>query len=98
VDRAKIWLTSLSDARQQFNWSRLVTEPAGGTGVWVVVFDGRWECCPNAYNADGTLIPQIVQTQWLVVVDATQVGAGFIFIGDWTDKAVPEALPPWSPG
>ncbi len=98
VDRARIWLTTLGDARKQMDWPHQVAEPSATAPVWVIVYDGRWTCCANAYDVDGRLVPQRDQVQWLVVADATEEGAGFIFIGDWSGKAVPETLPASSPG
>lgn len=93
VDGARIWLTTLVKARQELDWPRQVTEPVGETAAWVIVYNGRWMCCPNAYDAAGRLITQRVKKQWLVVADATTEGSGFIFLGDWSDKDAPDVLP-----
>lgn len=98
VDRAQIWLTTLGEARRQMDWLKQVTEPSGTTAVWVVLYQGKWTCCSNAYDEDGSLIPVSVMDQWLVIADATAESAGFISIGDWTGRAAPESLPEWSPG
>jgi hypothetical protein len=95
VDSAQIWLTTLGDARAALNWAKQVEEPPGEEAVWVILYRGRWRCCPNAYDENGQLIPEVEQSQWLVVVDALREDAGFIFIGNWSGEAMPSALPEW---
>jgi hypothetical protein len=69
-----------------------VSEPAGTAAVRVIVYDGFWRCCPNAYDENDNL-PQVDQTRWLVVAEAAREGTGFIYFQDWSCKAVPELLP-----
>lgn len=50
-------------------------------------------CCPNAFDENGNLIPQVDQTRWLVVAEAAREGTGFIYLQDWSGKPVPDRLP-----
>jgi hypothetical protein len=74
--------------------AKQVIEPAETAEVWVIVDDGFWRCCPNAVDQNGKTIPQIDQTSWLTVVEATRQGTGFVYLQDWTGKPVPYLLPP----
>lgn len=94
VDRSRIWLTTLGAVKSAMHPAEQVSEPADSAEVWVVVYDGRWLCCPNAFDENGNLIPQVDQSRWLVVAEAAQEGTGFIYIRDWTGKPVPDSLPP----
>jgi hypothetical protein len=93
VDRARVWLTTLGAVKAAMNPARQVSEPAEAAEVWVVVYDGRWRCCPNAFDENGNLIPQVDQTRWLVVAEAAREGTGFIYLQDWSGKPVPDRLP-----
>jgi hypothetical protein len=93
VDRARIWLTTLGAVRASMQPQQQVSEPAQAAEVWVIVYDGFWRCCPNAFDKNGNLIPQVDQTRWLVVAEAAREGAGFIYLQDWSGKAVPDVLP-----
>jgi len=93
VERARIWLTTLGAVQSAMTPLQQVTEPAASAEVWVIVYDGFWRCCPHAFNEDGTLIPQVNKTRWLVVAEATREGAGFVYVGDWSGKPVPDLLP-----
>jgi len=93
VERARIWLTTLGAVKSAMAVAQEISEPAETAEVWVIVYDGFWRCCPHAFNEDGTLIPQVNQTRWLVVAEAAREGTGFVYFQDWSDKAVPELLP-----
>jgi len=93
VERARIWLTTLGAVKSAMAVAQEISEPAETAEVWVIVYDGFWRCCPHAFNEDGTLIPQVNQTRWLVVAEAAREGTGFVYFQDWSGKAVPELLP-----
>ena len=93
VERARIWLTTLGAVKASMQPTRQVSEPANMAEVWVIVYDGLWVCCPNAFDENGNLIPQVNQTRWLVVAEAAREGTGFIYLQDWSGKAVPDVLP-----
>lgn len=93
VGRARIWLTTLGAVKASMHPTRQVSEPAEAAEVWVIVYDGFWRCCPNAFDENGNKIPQVDQTRWLVVAEAAREGTGFINLQDWSGKAVPELLP-----
>lgn len=93
VDRARIWLTTLGAVKAAMHPTQQVSEPADATDVWVIVYDGFWRCCPDAFDENDKLIPQVDQTRWLVVTEAAKEGTGFIYLQDWTEKPVPELLP-----
>jgi hypothetical protein len=95
VARAHVWLSTLGQANAVLGWSRQTEEPSTATPVWVIAYEGRWLCCPNAYGADGSVIPQADMSRWLVVADASATGAGFIYLGDWSGRPILDALPPW---
>jgi len=93
VERARIWLTTLGAVKSAMAPVQQVTEPAASAEVWVIAYDGFWRCCPLAFNEDGTLIPQVEMTRWLVVAEATREASGYVYSQDWSGKAVPELLP-----
>lgn len=93
VERARIWLTTLGAVKTSMQPRQQVSEPAETAEVWVIVYDGFWRCCPNAFDENGDLIPQVDQTRWLVVAEAAREGTGFIYLQDWTEKTVPDVLP-----
>lgn len=93
VEQARIWVTTLDAVKASMHPAQQVTEPAASVEVWVIVYDGSWRCCPNAYDENGNLIPQVDQTRWLVVAEAAREGTGFIYLQDWTGKPVPETHP-----
>lgn len=93
VEGARIWLTTLGAVKTSMHPIRQVSEPAETAEVWVIVYDGFWQCCPNAFDESGNLIPEVDQTRWLVVAEATREGTGFVYLQDWSDKAVPDLLP-----
>lgn len=93
VERARIWLTTLGAVKTSMNPVQQVSEPAETAEVWVIVYDGLWRCCPNAFDENGNLIPQGDQTRWLVVAEAAREGTGFIYLQDWTGKPVSNLLP-----
>lgn len=93
VERTRIWLTTLGVVKGSLHPTEQVSEPADTAEVWVIVYDGFWRCCPNAFDENGNLIPQVDQTRWLVAAEAAREGTGFIYLQDWTGKAVPELLP-----
>jgi hypothetical protein len=94
VDRARIWLTTLDAVKASMHPFEQVIEPAAHANVWVIVYDGSWWCCTNAFDQNGNLIPQVHQTRWLVVAEAAATaGAGYIYLQDWTGKTVPDLLP-----
>jgi len=63
------------------------------TEVWVIVCDGRWLCCPNAFDENGKRIPQTDMARWLVAAESAREGTGFVYLQDWTGKPVPGSLP-----
>lgn len=92
VDRTRIWLTTLGAVKSTMSPAQQVSEPSDATPVWVFVYDGRWTCC---LVGDGDEItPASDHSRWVHVVDATTSDGSFIYIHDWSDKNVPEALPP----
>lgn len=93
VERARIWLTTLGAVKASMDPMQQVSEPADTAEVWVIVYDGFWRCCPNAFDENGNLIPQVDQTRWLVAAEAAREGSGFIYLQDWTGKSVPDLLP-----
>ena len=93
MERARIWLTTLGAVREAYRPPTVVVEPSPATAVWLIVYDGRWRCCPSAFDERGALIPQEMRSRWLVTVDATQEGTGFIHIANLSDHAVVEAMP-----
>lgn len=93
VEQARIWLTTLSAVKTSMHPMQQVSEPAETADVWVIVYDGFWRCCPNAFDENGNLIPQVDQTRWLVVAEAAKEGTGFIYLQDWTGKPAPDLLP-----
>ena len=93
VERARIWLTTLGAVKTSMHPMQQVSEPAETAEVWVIVYDGFWRCCPNAFDENGNLIPQVDQTRWLVVAEAAREGTGFLYLQDWTGKPVPDLLP-----
>lgn len=93
VERARIWLTTLGAVKASMQPQQQVSEPAETAEVWVIVYDGFWRCCPNAFDENGNLIPQVDQARWLVVAEAAREGTGFIYLQDWSGKGVPDLLP-----
>lgn len=93
VDRVRIWQTTLDAVHASLHPLAQTVEPSNGTTVWLAIFDGSWRCCPNAVDQQGSPIPQVTESRWLVVVDATAVGSGFVYLQDWTGKPVPAQLP-----
>jgi hypothetical protein len=93
VERARIWLTTLGAVKAAMGPRQQAVEPSETARVWVIVYDGLWRCCPNAFDQTGNLIPQVDQTRWLVVAEAGKEGTGFIYLQDWSEKSVPDALP-----
>lgn len=69
-----------------------VSEPVETAEVWVIVYDGFWRSCPNAFDQNGNLIPYD-RTRWLVVAEAAREGTGFIYLQDWSGEGVPDLLP-----
>jgi hypothetical protein len=93
VKRARIWLTTLGAVKSTMAPAQQVSEPAESADVWVIVYDGFWRCCPNGFDESGNLIPEVDQTRWLVVAEAAREGAGFVYLQDWSGRAVPDRLP-----
>lgn len=93
VERARVWLTTLGAVKAAMDPAQQVSEPAETAEVWVIVYDGRWRCCPNALDESGNLIPPVDQTRWLVVAEAAGEESGFIYLQDWSGKPVPDRLP-----
>lgn len=93
VEQARIWLTTLGAVKTSMHPMQQVSEPAETAEVWVIVYDGFWRCCPNAFDEKGSLISQVDQTRWLVVAETAREGTGFIYTQDWTGKPVPDLLP-----
>ena len=94
VQRARIWLTTLGAVKSAMAPAQQVSEPAESAEVWVIIYDGSWRCCPNAFDEGGNLLPEVEQTRWLVVAEATREAAAFVYLQDWSGKAVPDLLPP----
>lgn len=93
VDQLRIWLTTLGAVRSAMDPAQQTPLPADETRVWAMVFDGEWRCCPNAIDENGRPIPATTWTTWLVVAEADREGTGFVYLQDWSDRAVPEHLP-----
>ncbi|HEU0234979.1 MAG TPA: hypothetical protein VFR14_00920 [Candidatus Limnocylindrales bacterium] len=93
VERARIWLSTLGAVRSALNPARQVSEPTAEAPVWVIVYDGRWRCCPDAFDEFGNRIPQVTQSRWLVVAESEREGSGFVYLQDWSDRFVPDRLP-----
>ena len=94
VDRARIWLTSLGAVKATMRPAQQVAEPPESSEVWVIVYDGYWRCCPNAFDESGSRMPLVDEKRWLVVAEAARQGTGFVYLQDWTGKPVPDVLPP----
>ena len=93
VDRARIWLTTLGPVVTSMRPAQQVSALPDETEVWVIVYDGRWVCCPNAFDENGERIPQTDKARWLVAAESATEGTGFVYLQDWTGKPVPESLP-----
>lgn len=93
VDQARIWLTTLGPVIESMGRIPHDSALSDTTEVWLIAYDGRWVCCPRAFDENGEQIPQVDHRRWLVAAEAAREGAGFVFIQDWTGEPIPDSLP-----
>jgi hypothetical protein len=92
VDRAWIWLTTLSAATTALEPDRPI-RVAGDTTVWLIVYDGFRTCCPPSPDENQSPAPEVQVTRWLVAVDATGRFPSTTYFLDWSGRRVPATMP-----